>query len=171
MAEDTTHGYGDREPLRTGSEALLSYPEGDADVVTIVALNGSAATVRLPSGSHRIVPIESIGIGVDDAITAVFDDGTTWPTAEAALRASVRADSPGLDDDDVDLLVQVRKAITERRTAKDPEAFVRDLHEAGQTLGWAGKRFEVALVSIDGETASGRKRFTIRITHTDEDVR
>lgn len=58
----------------------------------------------------------------------------------------------------------------ERRTAKDPEAFVRDLQAAGQAFGWGGKRFEVELVSIDGETPGGRKRFTIRITQTDQPV-
>lgn len=58
-----------------------------------------------------------------------------------------------------------QKSWTEQRTAKDPEAFVRDLHAAGQTLGWGGEPFAVELVSTeDGQTKSGRRRFTIRIT-------
>ena len=49
--------------------------------------------------------------------------------------------------------------ITEKRTAKDPKKFVDELNG----IVWGGKTLKVTLVSIDGETASGRKRFTIRI--------
>jgi hypothetical protein len=53
---------------------------------------------------------------------------------------------------------------TEQRSAKDAEAYVRRLHDAMRTLGWGGKHYVVDLVSIDGTTASGRQRFTVRFT-------
>ena len=49
--------------------------------------------------------------------------------------------------------------ITQKRTANDPQKFVDELNGTV----WGGKRLKVTLVSVDGETASGRKRFTIRI--------
>lgn len=53
------------------------------------------------------------------------------------------------------------KTWTERRTAKDPEAHVAEL--AGTE--WAGKKVEARLVSVEaGETKSGRKRFVVEFT-------
>lgn len=73
--------------LRTGSTALLVYPSGDVDHVTILSLQPDAATVRLPDGRTYITVIEDLGIGVDDTISAVFDDGTRYPPlSELELR-------------------------------------------------------------------------------------
>jgi len=49
--------------------------------------------------------------------------------------------------------------VTQKRTAKDPQKFVDELNGTV----WGGKTLKVTLVSIDGETKRGRKRFTIRI--------
>lgn len=59
--------------LRTGSRALLVYPEGDCDEVTIVALSRNETTVRLPDGRLHVTVPEDIGIGVDDELTAEYD--------------------------------------------------------------------------------------------------
>ena len=56
----------------------------------------------------------------------------------------------------------------EKRNAKDPAAWLAKINEAGHTLGWGGFRYSVALVSIDGVTKTGRVRFTVEITQTDE---
>lgn len=50
--------------------------------------------------------------------------------------------------------------ITQKRTATDPAAFVEELNGTA----WGDKTLRVRLVSIDGETKTGRKRFTIEIT-------
>lgn len=66
--------FSEVKTLRVGSEALLLYPEGDVDTVTIVEfvgdplLLGSHVRVRLPDGLVRRVLPEDIGIGVDDDI-------------------------------------------------------------------------------------------------------
>ncbi len=69
--------------IRTGSKALLVYAEGDCDTVTVLALTHEAATVRLPrypgERKGRVVTVchEDIGLGVDDDLTFVMDDGCT----------------------------------------------------------------------------------------------
>jgi hypothetical protein len=50
---------------------------------------------------------------------------------------------------------------TERRTAKDPVAFVATLQAADDLYGWAGKHHTVVLVSVDGRTPTGRLIFTV----------
>lgn len=62
--------------LATGSEALLVYPAGDADTVTVLSLTDAHAVVRTPRGQTLTVEHEDIGIGVDPTITATLDDGT-----------------------------------------------------------------------------------------------
>lgn len=52
----------------------------------------------------------------------------------------------------------------ETRTAKDPEAYVRDLDAAGRSLGWGRRYFGASLIEVlPGETKSGRKRFVVEI--------
>jgi hypothetical protein len=53
----------------------------------------------------------------------------------------------------------------ETRTAKDPEAFVAAF---GDSFQWAGQTYRVELVSVDGVTKSGRKKFTIRYTKVEK---
>lgn len=65
--------------IQTGSKALLVYPAGDCDWVVVVALSEYTARVRTPSGRVLDVCIEDIGIGVDDDIRAITDDGTLLP--------------------------------------------------------------------------------------------
>lgn len=45
----------------------------------------------------------------------------------------------------------------EKRTAKDPEAYVAKLKTNPMVV-------EATIVSIDGETKSGQKRYTLRLT-------
>ena len=52
-------------------------------------------------------------------------------------------------------------SFTQKRTAADPEAFVA---EFGDRFEYGNKVYRVTLDSIDGETKSGRKRFTVRFT-------
>lgn len=59
--------------IGAGDEALLVYPAGDCDQVTILSLTPTVATVRLPDGrTYRTVP-EDIGIGVDDELKPRYD--------------------------------------------------------------------------------------------------
>lgn len=61
--------------IRTGSRALLVYPAGDCDYVRVQSINHDHAIVKLPGGKLAAVCIEDLGIGVDDDIVAVFEDG------------------------------------------------------------------------------------------------
>ena len=71
------HDVEARPPVRSGSEALLVYPEGDADTVTVVELHHDGVVVRLPDGGLYTTVLEDIGLGVDDDLTFVLDDGCT----------------------------------------------------------------------------------------------
>ena len=79
--------------IRTGSEALLVYPEGDTDTVVVEAIDHAAAYVRVPSGRLLAVCHEDLGLGVDDDLAFVLDDGCTTfdhlpPTSPADTRES-----------------------------------------------------------------------------------
>ena len=67
----------DTTTVRSGSEVLLVYPEGDADTVTVVELHHDGVVVRLPDGGLYTTVLEDIGLGVDDDLTFVLDDGCT----------------------------------------------------------------------------------------------
>jgi hypothetical protein len=54
------------------------------------------------------------------------------------------------------------RSITQARTAKDPEAYVARFNARPHSTGRGYWRAEV--VSIDGTTASGQKRYTMRLT-------
>lgn len=75
--------------IRTGDEALLIYPEGDCDYVWVLELCYDHATVKIPGSAEnpfrgstiRKVPLEDIGIGVDDELQPIFDserDNRRW---------------------------------------------------------------------------------------------
>jgi hypothetical protein len=62
--------------IRTGNTALLMYPEGDCDTVTVLVLTHDLATVQTVLGGKVLtVCIEDLGIGVDDDLAFRFDDG------------------------------------------------------------------------------------------------
>lgn len=54
---------------------------------------------------------------------------------------------------------------TETRAAKDPQKWVDEANEASRTYNRGRRTYEV--VSIDGETPTGRKRFTYRVTDSE----
>ena len=96
----------ERLPVRSGSEALLVYAEGDCDTVTVLTLDHAHATVRLPDGTVVATVIEDLGLGVDDDLTFVLDDGCTTlahnpvearpaPVPPKAVGSGRRHDVPG----------------------------------------------------------------------------
>lgn len=60
--------------VRTGSQALLTYPEGDCDTVTVLSLDRGSARVVTARGQRYTVELEDLGIGVDESIVPVYDD-------------------------------------------------------------------------------------------------
>jgi hypothetical protein len=61
--------------IKAGSKALLVYPAGDADTVTVLSLTEAGAVVRTGSGKVLMTVPEDIGIGTDDELRAVYDSG------------------------------------------------------------------------------------------------
>ena len=59
--------------IQTGSTAL--FVDGDAEYVEVMALMPNYAMVKFPSGHIENVCVENIGIGVDEDIIAIYDDG------------------------------------------------------------------------------------------------
>lgn len=86
-ADQRIDGVEPRTTVRTGSTAILVYPEGDVDSVEVLALTPAVATVRLPNGeTYRTVP-EDLGIGVDDLIDPVYDpEPETFGPVDSPLR-------------------------------------------------------------------------------------
>lgn len=79
MADSDTTG--ERLPVRSGSVALLMYEGGDVDWVTVLTLDHAHATVRRVDGGPVLATvIEDLGLGVDDDLTFVMDDGCTTLT-------------------------------------------------------------------------------------------
>ena len=59
--------------VRAGDTVLYIYPEGDTDMVKIIALRPDYVAVELPNGKRIVVEPEDVGIDVDDLIVPVWD--------------------------------------------------------------------------------------------------
>jgi len=75
------------KPVTVGSKVLLVYPEGDVDVVEVLHLSHAQVVVQDASGKVLSVCHEDIGLGVNDDLTFVLQDGcTTFAHKEATTR-------------------------------------------------------------------------------------
>ena len=64
--------------IQRGSEALLVYPEGDSDTVTVLSVDRECVVLLREFGNnHKIITTvpEDIGIGVDDTLIGLTDEG------------------------------------------------------------------------------------------------
>ena len=148
----------DTTTVRSGSEALLVYPEGDADTVTVVELHHDGVVVRLPDGGLYTTVLEDIGLGVDDDLTFVLDDGCTTfahqptyglpvdPTDEERRFATF---GPEVGSSSVPALVRAGVRVWSFGYGDDPEEFTTI--DAGDLWAFEGGTLP-ALLNLPEET-------------------